>query len=452
MSDATQPSSPSSSSSASTRPPAVHQVLATLGYGDAIGHEVLGIQRVLRAAGFASDIFVENSDPRLQDHTRDWWEMAEELRPQDVLIHHFSIGSRASRAAYALPCKMILIYHNITPPQYFIGVHPLLVQQCFLGRRELSAYKQRVSLALGDSEYNRQELEAAGFPETAVLPVVPSFTHLDLTPNRMVAQAFDDAWTNILFVGRVIPNKGIDDLVRFFHAYKTRFNSRSRLLIVGSMGGFEAYYAMVRGLIAKLGTPDVYFTGHIANEELTAFYDIGDLFLCASEHEGFCVPLIEAFYKRVPVLAYASSAVPGTMDGGGVLYDNKDAGRVAALMDAIISDAGIQEGILEAQDGALDRLMKKDFGGMLLGYVERVLALPPGEAPPVRFDFWQQFEQVTRLDEIRQYRPSAYRALPKRHARDDGDGARTQAHVQTQREDNATDDDHQPVGSGRAQG
>src|SRR5262249_25080433 len=102
------------------RPPAVHQVLATLGYGDAIGHEVLGIQRVLRAAGFESALFCENSDPRLQDLTRDYWEMADELRPQDVLIHHFSISSRASRAAYALPCKMVLIYHNITPPQYFI--------------------------------------------------------------------------------------------------------------------------------------------------------------------------------------------------------------------------------------------------------------------------------------------------------------------------------------------
>jgi glycosyltransferase involved in cell wall biosynthesis len=423
-------------------------VLATLGYGDAIGHEVLGIQRVLRAAGFESDIFVENADPRLRGFTRDYWEMADELRPQDVLIHHFSIGSRASRAAYALPGKMVIIYHNITPPKFFVDVHPLLVQQCFLGRRELSAYVHRTSLALGDSEYNRQELEAAGFPDTAVLPVVPSFAHLDLPPNSMVAQQFDDAWTNIMFVGRVIPNKGIDDLVRFFHAYKTRYNPRSRLLIVGSSGGFELYHAMVRGLIAKLGTPDVHFTGHIANEELTAYYDIADLFLCASEHEGFCVPLIEAFYKRIPVLAYASTAVPATMDGGGVLYEDKNPARVAALIDAIVSDEGVQEAMLATQDQALARLLAKDFGGMLLGYVQRVLALPPVEAPPVCFDFWQQFEQSMRLDELRQYRPSAYHALPKRGALDHvaagatgTDTARRQA-----------DDDHQPVGSGRAQG
>ena len=165
------------------RPPAVHQVLATLGYGDAIGHEVLGIRRVLRAAGYESDIFVDTADPRLEHHTRDYWELHEVMRPQDILIHHFSIGSRASRVAYALPGKMVIIYHNITPPQYFLGVHPLLVHLCYLGRRELTAYRTRCSLALGDSEFNRAELEAAGFPNTDVLPVVPSFAHLESTPN-----------------------------------------------------------------------------------------------------------------------------------------------------------------------------------------------------------------------------------------------------------------------------
>jgi glycosyltransferase involved in cell wall biosynthesis len=391
-------------------------VLATLGYGDAIGHEVLGIQRVLREAGFVSDIFVETADPRLEEHTRDYWELADLLRPQDVLIHHFSIGSRASRLAYALPGKMVLIYHNITPPEFFIDVHPLLVQQCFLGRRELTAYRERCALALGDSEFNRQELQATGFPRTAVLPVVPSFAHLDVPPNSLVAGAFDDEWVNITFVGRIIPNKGIGDLVRFFHAYKTRYNPRSRLIIVGSQGGFERYFAMVQGLIAQLGTPDIYFTGQVSNEELTALYDVADLFLGASEHEGFCVPLIEAFYKRVPVLAYASTAVPGTMDGAGVLYEEKSPARVAALIDAIISDRGISNAIVEAQDAALQRLLRKDFAGTLLGYVQQVLAMPPHEAPRVAADFWEQFEMSARLGEISKYRPSAYRALPKRPA------------------------------------
>ena len=95
-------------------------------------------------------------------------------------------------------------------------------------------------------------------------------------------------------------------------------------MLAGSHGGFERYLALLQPLVARLGTPDVHFLGQVTNEELTALYDAADLFLCASEHEGFCVPIIEAFYKRVPVLAYASTAVPATMDGGGILYDTHD--------------------------------------------------------------------------------------------------------------------------------
>ena len=334
----------------------VHQVLATLGYGDAIGHEVLGIQRVLLRAGYESEIFVETADPRLEDLTVDYRELVGEAAPSDLLIHHFSIGSRASRTAYALPGRMALVYHNITPPEYFIGIHKDLVKLCFRGRRELTAYINRSELALGDSEYNRQELEALGFPTTGVLPVVPGFSHLDGVPDRMMAAGFDDGWTNVVFVGRVIPNKKFEDVIRAFHAYRTRHNPRSRLLLVGSYSGFDRYLAMLQALTARLGTPDVHFLGHVSNEELTALYDIADLFLCASEHEGFCVPIVEAFYKQVPVLAFAATAVPATMDGGGVLYDTKDALEVARLMEAVLDDWRIEDAVVQSQDAALQRL------------------------------------------------------------------------------------------------
>ncbi len=397
----------------SARKPRVHQVLATLGYGDAIGHEVLGIQRVLHAAGHDSSIFVETADPRLEDRTLDYRDMVGDVSADDVLIHHFSIGSRASRTAYALPGRMVLVYHNITPSEYFIGVHKDLVKLCFRGRRELSAYIGRSDLALGDSEYNRQELEGLGFPHTGVLPVVPDFAHLDVRPDRTLAGQFDDEWTNVMFVGRVIPNKKFEDVIRAFHAYRTRHNPRSRLLLVGSHGGFERYLEMLHGLIARLGTPDVHFLGQVSNEELSALYDVADLFLCASEHEGFCVPIVEAFHKRVPVFAYASTAVPATMDGAGVLYDTKDPAHVARLMEAVLTDAAVEHAIVLSQDAALDRLLQKDFAGTLLAYVDRVLQHPARPAPEVAFDFWPQFEQFERLEELRQYRPALYKALPE---------------------------------------
>ena len=130
-------------------------------------------------AGYGSDIFVETADPRLESLTRDYRELVDASHPDNLLLHHFSIGSKASRTAYALPDRMALIYHNITPPEYFAAVHRTLARQCFRGRREIHAYVDRCDMALGDSEFNRQDLESLGFPRTAVLPVVPDFAHLD---------------------------------------------------------------------------------------------------------------------------------------------------------------------------------------------------------------------------------------------------------------------------------
>jgi len=397
--------------------PQVHQVLATLGYGDAIGHEVLGIRRVLREAGYASEIFVETADSRLEHLTRDYRDLASFSRPDNILIHHFSIGSRASRIAYALPDRMVLVYHNITPPEYFVDVHPLLVRQCYRGRRELSAYAERCDLALGDSEFNRKELEAMNFPRTAVLPVVPGFSHLDVAPDRRVAAEFDDAWTNVIFVGRVIPNKRIDDVIRLFHAYQWLFNPRSRLLLVGSYSGFDRYHAMLQELVARLGTNGVRFLGHVSNAELAACYDVADVFLCASEHEGFCVPLVEAFFEGIPVVAYAATAVPATMDGAGVLYSAKDPAHVGALIDQVVSNAALRDQIVAGQDAALDRLLAKNFPKTLLGFIDRVVASPRQTKRAVTDDFWDQVASFEQFEELTQFRPALYCALPKAPSR-----------------------------------
>ena len=391
--------------------PAIHQVLATLGYGDAIGNEVLGIQRVLRAAGYESEIFVQTAEPRVEHLTVHYSDLRDASDPGNILIHHFSIGSRASRLAYALPDRMVLIYHNITPPEYFVDINKELVRLCFRGRRELALYKTRCDLALGDSEYNRQELDALGFSPTGVLPVVPGFDHLAKSDPR-TAGGFADDWVNVLFVGRVIPNKRFEDVIRAFHAYKTFFNPRARLLLVGSHAGFERYVAMLHGLIARLEVRDVHLVGHVSNEELAAYYDIADVFVSASEHEGFCVPLIESFHMGVPVLAYAATAVPSTMDGAGVLYTSKDPLHVAALINAVVDDREVAERIIDGQYAALDRLEARDFAGTLLAHMDGVLGSPRREHPPVAFDFWDQVERAEEYDELKQYRPAAFQALP----------------------------------------
>jgi glycosyltransferase involved in cell wall biosynthesis len=392
--------------------PRVHQVLASLGYGDAIGNLVLGIRRVLVAAGFDSEIIVETADPRLEHLTVDYRDLAAEIAPDDLLIHHFSLGSRASRTAFAVPSRMILTYHNITPPQYFLGEHPWLVRQCYHGRRELAAYRSRVDLALGASEFNRRELEALGFSPTAVLPVVADFSHLDVRPDPRIHDAYDDETINVLFVGRLIPNKRPDNLIRYVHAYRRAFGARARLILAGSHDQFGGYLAELHAFAARLGAEDVHILGQVSNEELTALYDVADVFLCASEHEGFCVPIVEAFHKRVPVLAFASTAVPATMDGGGLLFETTDPVEVAGLLDAVVSDAVLEERILAAQDAALARLRARNFDGLVLDYARQALAAPRRPPMPVAADFWQQFQLAEELEAIREARPSAFHALP----------------------------------------
>jgi glycosyltransferase involved in cell wall biosynthesis len=268
-------------------------------------------------------------------------------------------------------------------------------------------------MALGDSEFNRQDLEALGFNRTGVLPVVPDFLHLDGAADRAMADMYDDDWTNILFVGRVIPNKRIEDVIRYFHAYQRHFNPRTRLLLVGSYGGFDKYLAMLHQLAARLGVTNVHFAGHVSDAELSAYYDIADLFLCASAHEGFCVPIVESFYKQIPVVAYAASAVPATMDGAGALFTTHEPLEVAALMDAILDDTQLYERIVHRQEEALGRLRAKDFDGTLLRFVDQVLKSPRKPAPPVAWDFWDQVRLAEQLFELQQYRPAIFRALPE---------------------------------------
>ena len=391
---------------------AIHQVLATLGYGDAIGNEVLGIQRVLHRAGYESEIFVHTAESRVEDLTLHYSELRDASHPDNILIHHFSIGSRASRLAYALPDRMVLIYHNITPPEYFVDVNKELVRLCFRGRRELALYSSRCDLALGDSEYNRQELDALGFSPTGVLEVVPGFDHLKGPASYLTAGAFADDWVNVLFVGRVIPNKRFEDLIRAFHAYKTFFNPRSRLLLVGSHAGFDRYVTMLHGFIGRLGVRDVHLVGHVSDEELTAYYEVADIFVCASEHEGFCVPLVESFHMGVPVLAYAATAVPSTMDGAGILYTNKDPMHMAALINAVVDDPALVDRLVDGQYAALARLESRDFSRTLLRHIDSVLASPRRPHPEVAFDFWDQVDRAEELDEIKAHRPSAFLALP----------------------------------------
>jgi L-malate glycosyltransferase len=356
--------------------PGVHQVLAALSYGDAIGNEALAIQRHLRGAGLRSDIFAEGVHPRMSGLARPLWEYRQVSSPDTVCLFHFSIGSAAGRLVHHAPDRLVCIYHNITPADFFLGFHPHLAGLCYHGRRELEAFAPRAELGLGDSEFNRRELEGAGFRRTAVLPIVLDLDAYRRPPSPVIHRLYDDGRANILFVGRIIPNKRIDDLIRVFAVYQRWLEPRSRLLLVGDHRGHERYYDRLREMVRELGVDEVVFTGHVDDDELLACYSVADLFLCLSEHEGFCVPLLEAMTFGIPVLAYDAGAVAETLRGGGVLLKDKPPQEVAELVHRVRTDPALRRSVLATQERALREVRAIDFGGLLRDRLAPVLEAP----------------------------------------------------------------------------
>jgi glycosyltransferase involved in cell wall biosynthesis len=273
--------------------------------------------------------------------------------------------------------RKVIIYHNITPYQFFLDYHRTLAKDCFKGRLELKSLAGQVDLALGDSEFNRRELVAAGIKETGVLPLVMDFAKFDLPVLPVFREMYADKKTNILFVGRIIPNKKVEDVIKAFHLYQTHFNPESRLFIVGEYRGFERYTSALQGLIAGLGARDIHFSGHVPLAEVVSYAKLAHLYLHLSEHEGFCAPVVESFHLGIPVVAFDAGAVGETMNGGGVLLRAKDPLRVAALCHEVLTRPGLKAALLAGQERALQKYLRPRTGAILLDYLRAQPAAQP---------------------------------------------------------------------------
>jgi len=350
----------------------IHQFATSLTYGDAISDEMLEIQAVLREKGFESEIFVRFFDPRMAKFRHDYREYKKFSSPDNVVIFHFSIGSPVSKMVFRIPDKKIMIYHNITPYNYFLDYHRILARECYKGRLEIKLFTDKVDLALGDSDFNRKELEDVGYPETGVLPLLLNFSKFDKEDDSVTHQIFSNGKFTLLFVGRVIPNKKFEDTIKAFYYYKKFFNEESQLILAGDYRGQERYYSALCRLVDNLGVEDVYFTGHIDFPELAAFFKIADVYLSMSEHEGFGVPLLEAFYNRIPVVAYAAGAVEETMNGGGILLREKDFLKTAVLLKKFDKEKVFKDKIIECQLKALQKYKRENVSKILLEHIKKV--------------------------------------------------------------------------------
>jgi len=350
----------------------VHQFSTSLTYGDAISDEMLEIQKVLREKGHNSEIFTRFFDPRLAGLRRDYREYKKISSPANVVIFHFSIGSPVSKLFFRVPDRKIMIYHNITPHEFFIDWHRILARECYKGRLEIRLFVDKVDLAVGDSDFNRRELEAAGYPRTGVLPILMDFSKFDRTGDQVTRRLFGDGKTALLFVGRVIPNKKFEDVIKVFHFYKKYFNPDSRLILAGDYRGLERYFASLLDLVDRLGLRDVHFSGHVDFGELAAFFDLADIYINLSEHEGFGVPILEAFTRKIPVVAFDAGAVGETMNGGGVLLRKKDFFRIAALIDVLVRNKELRREVVQGQLRALEKYSRENVSRILLQHIEEV--------------------------------------------------------------------------------
>ena len=350
----------------------IHQFATSLTYGDAISDEMLEIQKALRQQGFKSEIFTRFYEPRMAKYVKDFKEYTKFSSSSNVVLFHFSIGSPVSKMFFRIPDKRIMIYHNITPYEFFLDTHRILSRECYKGRLEIKLFVDKVDLALGDSEFNRRELESLGYANTGVLPLLLDFSKFDGNADPVVRQIYDNGKFTILFVGRVIPNKKFEDVIKTFYFYKKYFNPDSQLLLVGDFRGMERYLAALKDQVMELDLPDVHFPGRVDFAELLACYRLSDVYLSMSEHEGFGVPLIESFYLGIPVVAYAAGAVEETMNGGGVLLHEKDFARTAVLLDRLHRDDVFRNAVVVSQKKALEKFSRENVSKILLDHIQKV--------------------------------------------------------------------------------
>ncbi len=351
----------------------IDQLVPAFHRGDAIGDTAFHMKKFFLSRGFQSEIYCLTRDSGLEHDSR-LFSAFPESGPSDITILHFALASPLSKAFAELPCRKVILYHNLTPPEFFEDYSPEMARISRLGREDLLSLISKVDLALADSEFNRQELVQTGFQKTDVFPLFVDFERYKKPMSRFLYDFFRDDRVNILFVGRIVPNKKIDDLIRVVFYYKKYISPLVRLIVVGKTSSLPNYYESLVNLADEfyLKPEEICFTGHVPEEEMFSLYRAADVFLSLSEHEGFGLPFIESMVFDLPIVAYDCTAVPYTMEGAGVLIRGKKVDYVAELVAEVVNNQGLKEEILRGQRRRLERFKKIDHGKFLLSMIREL--------------------------------------------------------------------------------
>ncbi|MEA2370641.1 MAG: hypothetical protein QOH12_1035 [Solirubrobacteraceae bacterium] len=329
----------------------VHQVLSGAGPVDAVTTQALVYRSLFEEWGFGGGEYAVSIDPRIAGRVRPLKSL--EAGAGDVLVIHYSAYAPKLRAVLDLPNPKLLVYHNVTPAKWFWDYEPTIAVHCSLGRRQLPEFARGVDLAAGVSHFNAAELAAVGASRTAVIPIL-------FSPPQAPAVSPPAGPPTILFVGRLTPHKRQDELIGAFALYRRHRSPEARLVLVGE-GLTPRYAESLVELADRLAPGAVTFRSGISREDLWRCYQEASVFVCLSEHEGFCIPLLEAFHFEVPVIARPSGGVLEVAGDAAIVTDDRDLGMTAELIHLVVSDDELRgelarRGRIRLEDYAADEV------------------------------------------------------------------------------------------------
>jgi len=336
----------------------IDQVIPTLASRDAIGGHVMQLRDLLRSRGYSSDIYYGNASPDRFDEGFPITRIGDQSPAARVLLYQLSIGSGAADIFRDRPERKFVNYHNITPAGLIEAWIPAVGEEVRWGRAQLRDLAKVTEFAIADSVFNEGELRDAGYPSTTTVPLLIDPQDFTGSPDPALAARLARqrvaGGADLLFVGKISPHKGQHDLVKALAAYRRLYDPQARLHIVGSAIS-EEYERAVADFAEELGLADaIDWAGSVTHEELIAYYDGCDVFLCLSNHEGFCVPLLESMYHRLPIVGWQSTAVPETVAQAGLILPDKDPARVAAAIHRVVDDSALRTSLAEAAGERVD--------------------------------------------------------------------------------------------------
>jgi len=340
----------------------IAQILAGYAEGDAISEEARIMQRYWSAQGHSCRIFAPVSTTAPNDADACSPVAAFNAREVDLLVFHYSMHSEATAMYLAASCPKVVRYHNITPSVFFRGMDDAVASQLDHARSQLTEVAQAANAIWSVSDYNTADFQAGLTIPVITVPLFSDGASAKPLPDPDMLAMLGGGLTNFFFVGRMAPNKSIETLIEAFAWYHHCIDSRSRLVLAGSEWSCPRYFALLRLFAAQLNLSSVLFLNYVMNDQLAACYATARVFVCASQHEGYCLPLVDAMRYGVPVLANHCGGMPQTLGQGGLLLADASPREWASTMQLLSSDGALRERVLLAQRQRLVELDRSREG------------------------------------------------------------------------------------------